>query len=192
MSAPLSHHHSIPPALGVRTAALLNMETPAVQGALSGHPVLRQAFRPRWEAPMGMVAFIVAAMLTLTVHDAGAQAFGQGDCFPPQNSFYVIGDAQWACGSLDPGISFYNFSGLQLEYTNCGAPPPSLPGSAVSIPLDGKMRFGFEAHCSGPDPDCGLFRCGSDTGYALPVSPALHVSFNHEVGSTRYFDIASD
>lgn len=147
---------------------------------------------PPRAASMGLVALLVAALLTLGTHDASAQAYGHGDCLPPANSFYGIGDPQWTCGGLNL-LSHYWFSGLQLEYTHCGAPPPNSPGSAVAIPLDGAMVFGFDSFCTGDPADCDPYsHCGDPSGYSVPVNTTLHVSFNHEAGSTRFFDITTD
>jgi len=139
---------------------------------------------------MGAAAFLVAALLALDAFDAAAQVNGQGDCLPPANSVYSGGGSLDSyCGSLDPGIVHvtcdFDFQGS----ASCSPLPPSVPGAAVDVLLDGVMHVTSGYSCSGPDPDCGYFYCGP-VEVTVPVSTNLHVSFNHEAGATRFFDIA--
>jgi len=128
---------------------------------------------------------LVPALLALHARDAAAQVRG-GDCFPPANSVYSGGAGLEAtCGSLDPGLVHVACSFYFQGSASCSPLPASVPGAAVDIPLDGVINFTNELS-GGGEPSCGPF------DETVPVSTNLHVSFNHEAGATRYFDIAVD
>jgi hypothetical protein len=118
-------------------------------------------------------ALCLAALVTLGAREARAQACVPEDCLPSPSSAYA-------------GAFTYHFSGVGFSadlsnpvlhnFTSCASPPPSVPSAFVVSSFNALMDFGLSVNG------------GSTLPKGANAAATIRVAFNHQSGSTRFFD----
>jgi hypothetical protein len=113
------------------------------------------------------------ALLSLAADEAHAQTCGPEDCLPSPGSAY---GGKFVM--TFPGVGIVaNLSDPSLHnFSVCGSPPASVFGAFVDIGFNATMDFGLSING------------GPVTATTAPGNGILRATFNHQVGSTRFFD----
>jgi hypothetical protein len=128
-------------------------------------------------APRSFAARIVplcaAALVALGPQETRAQTCVPEDCLPPAGSAYS--------GSIAHHFSFFgttvDLANLALRnFSSCSSPPASVPSATATSSFNALMDFTASVNGAGAVP-------GTSNAQAT-----IMVRFNHQTGSTRYFD----
>jgi len=127
-----------------------------------------------------LFSVLLAALVALGVHEVQAQVVVQGDCLPPATAAYSDEGAEHNIWCVGLPIERHTYSGLFLNgLTGCGSPPPSVPGAQVIINTTGTADFDYASDPPGTDPG----------HYSAPMGATMIVTFDHQTGATRFFDL---
>ena len=137
-------------------------------------PTLRQSSRLASLAAVGAAVTLSAwALLALTAGEAHATVCVQEDCLPSPGSSYggkfvmMFAGGPFAANLSDPSLH---------SFSTCGSPPASVLGAFVDIGFTATMDFGLS-----------IFG-GPNTPTTAPANGTLRATFDHQSGSTRFFD----
>lgn len=122
------------------------------------------------------VRHLAAAAILCLVFSAGearAQACVLESCLPPPNSAYA---GMFHALYLGPGVTVDLSNPLHHSFTNCTAPPPSLPGATAIHEFDSLVDFDLSVNG------------GPVVAQRAPAHVLVLVRFASETVPTRYFD----